>query len=215
MDIGDLYAGLNALDAVRLQRNPDGSQAGLLVDAEPVVALQAAPYVWDDLRFPVHGINPVGLASDPTIDTVTYPGTMLFSSTLENIIAGVAQMPHDWALGTEIHPHVHWAKTTSAAGGVVWEYRYAVTDLSGVFGAYSAWEACTYPAGDDNTANKHALAAWSYSDMTGRKESAIILWQVRRNPAAAADTYAANARLLEFDIHYRKNKLGSAVELPI
>ena len=42
MDIGDLYAGLNALDAVRLQRNPDGSQAGLIVDAEPVVALQAA-----------------------------------------------------------------------------------------------------------------------------------------------------------------------------
>ena len=79
MDIGDLYAGLNALDAVRLQRNPDGSQAGLLVDADP----------------------------------------------------------------------------------------------------------------------------------------AIILWQVRRNPAAAADTYAANARLLEFDIHYRKNKLGTAVELPI
>ena len=42
MDIGDLYAGLNALDAVRLLRNPDGSQAGLIVDAEPVVALQAA-----------------------------------------------------------------------------------------------------------------------------------------------------------------------------
>ena len=58
MDIGDLYAGLNALDAVRLQRNPDGSQAGLIVDAEPVVALQAAPYVWDDLRFPVQGDQP-------------------------------------------------------------------------------------------------------------------------------------------------------------
>lgn len=79
MDIGDLYAGLNALDAVRLQRNPDGIQAGLIVNSDPV----------------------------------------------------------------------------------------------------------------------------------------IILWQVRRNTAAVADNYAANARLFEFDIHFRKNRLGSAVELPV
>ena len=51
--------------------------------------------------------------------------------------------------------------------------------------------------------------------MTGRKESVIILWQIRRNVAAVGDDYGANARLFEFDIHYRKNKLGSAVELPI
>lgn len=215
MNVGDLYAGLNALDAVRLRKNPDGTQAGLIVDNEPVINIAAEPYVWDELRFPTQGINPAGAASPPSIDTATYPGTLLFSPTQENIVAGVAQMPHEWAIGTEIHPHVHWAKTTSAAGGVVWEYRYAIADLAGVFGAYSAWEACDYPAPDGNTANKHAVAAWSYSDMTGRNESAIVLWQVRRNPAAAADTYAADARLLEFDIHYRKNKLGSASELPI
>lgn len=33
MDIGGLYAGLSTLDAVRLRKNPDGSQAGLIVDS--------------------------------------------------------------------------------------------------------------------------------------------------------------------------------------
>ncbi len=33
-------------------------------------------------------------------------------------------------------------------------------------------------------------------------------------PAAVADTYAANARFFEFDIHYRVGKLGSVSEIP-
>ena len=33
MDIGGLDAGLSALDAVRLHKNPDGSQAGFIVDS--------------------------------------------------------------------------------------------------------------------------------------------------------------------------------------
>ena len=45
--------------------------------------------------------------------------------------------------------------------------------------------------------------------------NALDAVRLLRNPAAAGDTYAADARLFEFDIHYRKNKLGSAVELPI
>ena len=36
MDIGDLFAGLNALDAVRVTRNPDGTYAGLVSDSEVV-----------------------------------------------------------------------------------------------------------------------------------------------------------------------------------
>lgn len=36
MDIGDLFAGLNALDAVRVTRNPDGTYAGLISDSEVV-----------------------------------------------------------------------------------------------------------------------------------------------------------------------------------
>ena len=171
--------------------------------------------VWDDLRFPAQGINPAGLAAPPTVDATVYPGTLLFPTSIPTIIAGVAQMPHGWVLGSTVHPHVHWAKTTSAAGAVVWEFRYVAVNIRGVIGAYSNWEACTYTVPDENTANKHSLADWSYLDMTGLVESAMILWQVRRNTAATADTYAADARLLEFDIHYRSNRLGSVTEIPV
>lgn len=171
--------------------------------------------VWDDLRFPAQGINPLGSAAPPAVDDTVYPGTLLFSSSTENIIAGVAQMPHAWKNGTAVHPHVHWCKTTSAVGGVVWEFRYCLADLTGVFGAYTDWEVCTYPAPDSDTANKHAVAAWEFIDMTGKKDSAIMLWQVRRNTGATADNYGAPARLYEFDLHYQTDRLGSVNELPV
>lgn len=215
MNLGELFAGLNALDAVRVVRNPDGSLLGLYVDAEKLPVLFSDPLVWDDLRFPAQGINPAGSSAPPSVDTATFPGTLLFSSTQDNLVAGVAQMPHEWAIGDSIHPHVHWAKTTSAAGGVVWEFRYVIANIGETFGAYSAWEPCAYQVPDSDLANKQALATFSFLDMTGFKESAMVLWQIRRNTAAAADTYAGPARLLEFDIHYRKSRLGTVQEVPV
>lgn len=62
--------------------------------------------VWDDLRFPAQGINPAGAANAPTIDDVltSFPGTLLFAGNAENVIVGIAQMPHAWAKGTSIRP---------------------------------------------------------------------------------------------------------------
>ena len=169
---------------------------------------------WDDLRFPAQGINPAGQTDAPSVDTTTYPGTLLFSQTIINLIAGMAQMPHDWERGTELRPHLHWAKSTSASGGVVWEWCYAVADIGGTFGSYSAWTAAAPVVLDSNTANKHALDAFSALDMTGYKESTMIAWQIRRNVDATADTYGAVARLFEFDFHYQVGKLGTATEIP-
>lgn len=168
---------------------------------------------WDDLRFPAQGINPSGTTAPPTVDATTYPGTLLFSSAATNLIAGVAQMPHAWARGTEIHPHVHWSKTTSASGGVVWEWCYALADIGGTFGAYSAWIAATAVVLNSDTAHKHALD--SFAAVTpDMKESGMIAWQVRRKHDATADTYAADARLWEFDFHYQVAKAGTVPEIP-
>jgi len=167
---------------------------------------------WDDLRFPVQGINPAGAVNAPAVDTAVFPGTLLFDSAIVNTIVGVAQMPHAWLVGSSIHPHIHWAKTSAAAGGVVWEFRYAIAGIGGVFGAYSAYEACTNPIPSSDTLNKHAVAAWSQIDMTNFGESTMIVWQLQRNTAAAGDTYAADARLFEFDIHFQVSRFGSVSE---
>ena len=123
-------------------------------------------------------------------------------------------MPHAWFAGSAIRPHLHWAKTTSAAGGVEWEWCYAIADAGEVLPAYSAWLPATEGVPNSDTAGKHAISKFPELTMTGKKESTIIAWQVRRNPAAVADTYATNARFFEFDIHYQMSKFGTIPEFP-
>lgn len=169
---------------------------------------------WDDLRFPAQGINPAGTSNAPSVDTTTWPGTLLFSNSANNHIAGVAQMPHAWRRGSAVRPHVHWSKTSTGSGGVQWELRYSVAEIGAVFPAVSAWTVGVNAVSDSNTTDKHALDAFPDITMDSMKESAIILWEVRRNTDATADTYAAPARLLEFDFHYQREKNGTESEIP-
>lgn len=170
---------------------------------------------WDDLRFPAQGINPAGIADAPSIDTTVFPGTLLFSSSAPNYIAGVAQLPHSWERGSSLYPHIHWAKSTSASGGVVWEWCYAIADIGGTFGAYSAWIPATEAVSTSDTANKHGIDSFPELVMTSYKESTMICWQIRRNTAATADNYAASARLFEFDFHFQSGKLGTNTQIPV
>jgi len=200
-------------DQIHMEVDDAGDFVALHAESRALPLMTTYP-VWDDLRFPAQGINPAGAAAPPTVDSTTFPGTLLFSDAQVNVIAGVAQMPHAWERGTEIHPHVHWSKTTSASGGIVWEWCYAVCDVGGTFGAYSAWAAATSRVSDSNTAGKHALDSFPALDMTGHKESTMIARQIRRNTGAAGDNYGADARLWEFDIHYQSDKQGTVSEIP-
>jgi len=165
---------------------------------------------WDDLRFPAVGLNPPGTVSDPAINAEL--GTLTFSASATNVIAGLAQMPHSWKEGSEIRPHVHWIQP--AVGDVVWQLQYRL--LPAVNGAFpSAWTTvtsstavATYPGSGDWV----QITSFPAIDMTGFTLSAMVLFRVARLGGDAADTLAADVDLLEFDIHYQQDAGGSIQE---
>jgi len=164
---------------------------------------------WEDLRFPAQGINPAGSAAPPTVDTSTFPGTLLFSGTGgNNIIAGVAQLPHEWKEGSEVRPHIHATRTTTSTDAVGWEFKYVVANANEVLGAYTAWQTATESV-ISNVAEKHGLWTFPAITMTGKLISCMIIWQLQRN---TADAYNSNARLLELDFHYQIDTTGSSSE---
>lgn len=169
---------------------------------------------WEDLQCPADGFNPPVGATSPTKDDTTVPGTWLFSGTTEQQMSIVKQFPHSWKAGSSIHPHIHWEKTTTAVGEVRWEWAYSIANVGDVFPAYSAWIPATNSVSHSNTVRKHALDAFPELDMTGKRESCMICIKLRRLPTDAADTYANDARFLEFDIHYLTNKDGTEIEFP-
>ncbi len=169
---------------------------------------------WDDLQCPPEAFNAQGSPSPPTIDNTTVPGTWLFSGTTENNLAVVRQMPHRWKQGGTLKPHVHWEKTTTGSGNVMWQWCYSIANVGSVFPAYSDYFDGTNAVPHSNTVRKHALDTFPDVDMTGKRESCMICIKFRRLPSHASDTYAADARFLELDIHYQSDKDGTEVEYP-
>ena len=173
----------------------------------------AATACTDDLRFPSTGINPPGQASDPDRD-VTY-GAWLFDAASTEVIAVNGQMPHSWKQGTAIIPHVHWQKTTSASGNVLWRLEYIIAPIGEAMStSFTTLDATTTVAGtpDNNTANEHLITSFGSVDMTGYEISDMIICKVSRIGGDASDTYGADARLLEFDIHYTLDGIGSLAQ---
>lgn len=166
--------------------------------------------VYEDYGVNAIGINPPGAGTDPTRDTTD--GTLKFASGRDTLIAVIIQMPHGWIEGSSIYPHVHWCKTSSASGTVKWQLKYAVATAGEAFPALSAFADATAEVADADTADLHAIAKWGAITMAGKKVSTLIKFVVQRQSNGGGDTYAADAKLLWFDIHYLRDTHGSRSE---
>jgi len=166
---------------------------------------------WDDLRFPAQGIDVSGPIGPPTVSSED--GSLLFAAGADDQIAIIAQMPHSWKEGSVIMPHVHLSKSTSAAGTVAWKCEYAMANPGGTFGAFQTLATATGVVDgtpDGNTADQHLITTFGELDMTGMRISCIIKFKITRD--VSEDTYAADAKLLEFDLHYLTDSFGSIQE---
>jgi len=163
--------------------------------------MEGTATVWEDLRFPAQGINPPGQVSDPDIDT---DGTLLFDKAGTELVAGVAQLPHSWKEGSAVSAHVHWCPTDADTGDVKWQLEYSVASINGVFPGDTTISVLDTAAG---TAETHQMAVFSDISLTGHTISCIMKWKLSR--IGGDDDYNADARLLEFDIHYEIDSIGS------
>lgn len=167
---------------------------------------------WDDLKFPANATKEI-VGKEPGIEAAT--GLLLFAASGTEAVSLLAQMPHAWKEGSVLHPHVHWMKTTSAAGDVMWELQYKIAPIGEIMDA--SWTTLTNssPVGgtpDTDTADYHMITSFDPIDMTGHTLSTCIIFLLSRLGSDAADTYGADARLLEFDVHYELDSNGSREE---
>jgi hypothetical protein len=172
-------------------------------------------YRWDDLRFPSGGFNPTGSTAPPNVSTAT--GLLEFSGVADNIIGGVAQMPHGWAPGTLVRPHLHLRFPTSAAANTRWRFDYDIASVNDNFtnvsGTYTTL--ATITVANPQNVKKHVVASFGDLLMVGMRESAVIIWKITRLAASdAADNDANVCELLEFDIHHQIAKFGTVPEFP-
>lgn len=128
------------------------------------------------------------------------------------------QIPHDYIEGTTLYPHVHFAPTTTATGGVRFVLTYQWQSIAGVFGSSADIAMCYDITADSQW--KHILAGnttkaggtRSTIAGTGKGISSILVCKLARVYNDSDDTYAADVAFLGFDIHYETDGLGSRQE---
>lgn len=165
--------------------------------------------VEDDLRFPVENIKTTGASNVPDYSVFlnnTY--TLRFDSGTDEQGFITIQLPHSYQAGTNIDAHFHWTPTTTDTGNVTWCIEYTWANIDSTFGGTSI-QCSSDPA--DGTAFKHQMTPQIELDGTGKGLSSMIVARIYRDANAGSDTYAADAALLEFDIHYIKNKMGETI----
>jgi hypothetical protein len=167
------------------------------------MTMAGSAITWDDIIFPLTTAKQ-GQTDKPPFDPAAF-GYQFPQADTSNIMYIIAQFPHSYALGTSVYPHVHWRQTTT--GSVVFKIDYIWFDLGAivptVYNTYiMSTNAFPYTSG-----SIHQLTGGSTpisgSSITGI--SSIMLIKLYRDD----NTYTGPALTYQFDLHIRKDSLGS------
>jgi hypothetical protein len=160
-------------------------------------------------------INVPGLAlgtgvSAPAIIALAATGirayAFLGTGVLVDELHGSIEILHDYLEASNIVPHIHWCPTTTDVGNVKWQLEYIWINGAGTIGAATTISVTTAAGGTAWVAKRSDFSAISGAGMA---IGSRFMFRVFRNPADAADTYAFDAAMLDFGLHYERDTLGS------
>lgn len=163
------------------------------------------PTDYDDWRWAGSGVNPPG-APAPAVLTEIQSNQWSWLFVNNNVMAFPdQQIPHGYAEGTDLIPHIHFSPTTSATYTGTWTV--VITDwLSSATG--SARQAQTTLTAAFNAAMiAHQMQSIDFSAvLTGvnRKISSMLTATLSLSLSAGTSVY-----LNGLDAHYKSDRLGS------
>lgn len=165
---------------------------------------------WEDFKFPVAGLRINPTTSKPDYDFVN--GEFLFDPAATETVIGGDITNHSYKVPTaEWRPHIHWMQ--SQAGNVRWQLEYKIIPAGATEPASWTTITTTTVAFTYTSGTIHQISTFPAINMTGFNSSATdVKVRISRLGADALDTYAVDARFIQFDIHVVIDDFGSTTE---
>ena len=174
---------------------------------------------WDDLRI-VPGAFQFAGSADPTLSAWQPTGAgatfQVYEFTNADEVFFSIQMPHKYVQGSDLKPHIHWtprARGVAESGKTVaWKLDYTIADVDENFIASATVDLTDTCSGVNE---KHEITVSETIVGTNLLISHMIIGRIYRD---AGDSWATNTPgnrpvLLEFDIHYQLDTIGSQNEV--
>ncbi len=172
---------------------------------------EGSAQAWDDMRIPGLAVQ-LGASSPDLISFLAAGDLKIYGfngNATEEEVHFTVQLPHTYAQGTDIEPHVHWSAVNANAGDVVWQLEYTWANINGTFPASTTITATDSASG---TAWDHQVIGFSAITGTSKNISSMLVCRLFRDPTDGSDTYASDAAFLEFDFHFQIDTIGSRQE---
>jgi len=192
------------------------------LESDGTLSFNGSATIWDDLRI-VPGAFTFGGGSDPSLQSWQPSGGgatfKVYKFVKNDEVFATCQMPHGYKEGSDLYFHLHWTPADrGAAEGAVnvgWKVDYSIASIDSNFGASATATLTDACSGADD---RHELTSSVQVSGTGLTISHIIMLRIYRSDTGADDTWAGTTAaqspaLLEFDIHFELNTVGSRTEL--
>jgi hypothetical protein len=172
-------------------------------EADGTMVMAGSATVWTDLFFPLTTAKQ-GQTDKPPFST-TEVAYLFPQADTSHVMYIIAQFPHEWATGTDVHPHVHWKQTNS--GSVVFKMEYKWFDIGGSVPTDFSTVVLDQDIVPYISGSVHQLTGGSgvISGSHISNVSSIMLIKLYRDD----NTYSGAAVTYQFDIHICKDSLGS------
>lgn len=158
--------------------------------------------VYENLTFT---LAETGAVTAPDRDTDN--GAFLFAQTGTETVVGNTFMPHSWAEGTDILPHIHWIQ--SASGTVVWQLEYKWYNKGELVPASFTTITASTVEYSWTSGDLHQITEFPAIAGSGKNIESIVILKVSRLGDDGADDYAADAPMISFDFRVQKDALGT------
>lgn len=188
----------------------------LLVDCGAQKTIELQTTVYDDYVTPISPATFRGASNNPTLtklfdDGAGSTGIWAYVFVNGDEVLVTVQLPHRWKEGTTIYPHIHFMCTSDVdpADNFGIEFEYTWADINEDFPANTTLTTTDISTGV-NTDDMHQFANIPAAGINGAGHtiSSVLLCRIKR-VAAIADDYADGVAILDFDVHYEINTMGS------
>lgn len=186
------------------------------MEADGTLEFNGAATVWDDYVTPLTKATFGGAANDPTLTKLYDDGAgsggvwaLKFNDGDEVLVT--VQMPHRWKEGTTIQPHIHFVCDSNVDPsdnfGIEFEWTWA--DIGEDYPANTTLQTNDIPT-NVNTNNMHQFVNITSAgiDGSGHTISSVLMCRIKR-VVATGDNYAGGVSILDFDVHYEIDTVGS------
>ena len=198
--------------------------SNMVIEADGTLRLDNAATVWNDLMvFPDAMTKGGSYPPEWGPPFMKNPGgtsqgvcLWMFAPNQEEELYITVQIPHNYKLGTDLHPHVHWttAAGTPSGSNVVWGLEYTIVAVGGTFpNTVTIRKNTLIPeCGTPSGTAQHLISGFSPVSGSWLGISSVIICRLFRAAGDAADTFPNDVGLLGFDIHYEQDTQGSRDE---